>query len=295
MAQNFLYMFEFVVDDLLVTRPNYCAPDEYPTCCEVSFRNSVFVSICDREFGHCVDPSAPKCGKCCLFSLESPIQDSDRLMIHIYKKKTDKCKFLIGCTDMPIRGLFDKVMENFNIENPNWEEGLRRHAQTMPEAGVPPKCPEVVDNDCDEDTAGRREQLCPTSELTKCLLPLFNLKGCQTGNVVMIIRLVANGPAIVSSFPFSRICNTGCNRKSDSTSRCEGGNDSSPLDESKLDGKTSVGKTYRRNPRPCNGCPALDDPCFTREKKQFCQRYFACNADKGCPCNEVMDECTRCK
>ncbi|XP_061389993.1 uncharacterized protein LOC133325227 [Musca vetustissima] len=271
MAQNFLYMFEFVVDDLLVTRPNYCAPDEYPTCCEVSFRNSVFVSICDREYGHCVDPNASKCGKCCLFSLESPIQDSDRLMLHVYKKKTDKCKFLIGCTDMPIRGLFDKVMESFEIENPNWEDGLKKHIQTMPQAGVPPKCPAIVDNDCNEDSMGRKEQLCPTSELTKRLLPLFNLNGCQTGNIVMIIRLVANGPTIVSSFPFAKICNAGCNKTCNSETET----------------------TVRCVSSPCNGCPELDDPCFTPEKKQICQRYFACNTDKGCPCDEVEDECAR--
>ncbi|XP_005188523.2 uncharacterized protein LOC101893663 [Musca domestica] len=311
MAQNFLYMFEFVVDDLLVTRPNYCAPEEYPTCCEVSFRNSVFVSICDREYGHCVDPSATKCGKCCLFSLESPIQDADRLMFHVYKKKTDKCKFLIGCSDMPIRGLFDKVMESFEIENPNWEDGLRKHLQTMPHAGVPPKCPAIVDNDCNEDSMGRREQLCPTSELTKRLLPLFNLNGCQTGNIVMIIRLVANGPAIVSSFPFSKICNSGCNKSCNKeggnsgrcggggatdgssypeTSRYEGGDDTNELEETD---KACAKPSRRRQSQPCNGCPALDDPCFTPEKKQICQRYFACNTDKGCPCDEVEDECAR--
>ncbi|XP_058982425.1 uncharacterized protein LOC131804084 [Musca domestica] len=311
MAQNFLYMFEFVVDDLLVTRPNYCAPEEYPTCCEVSFRNSVFVSICDREYGHCVDPSATKCGKCCLFSLESPIQDADRLMFHVYKKKTDKCKFLIGCSDMPIRGLFDKVMESFEIENPNWEDGLRKHLQTMPHAGVPPKCPAIVDNDCNEDSMGRREQLCPTSELTKRLLPLFNLNGCQTGNIVMIIRLVANGPAIVSSFPFSKICNSGCNKSCNKeggnsgrcggggatdgssypeTSRYEGGDDTNELEETD---RACAKPSRRRQSQPCNGCPALDDPCFTPEKKQICQRYFACNTDKGCPCDEVEDECAR--
>ncbi|XP_075162163.1 uncharacterized protein LOC142234846 [Haematobia irritans] len=310
MAQNFLYMFEFVIDDLLITRPNHCAPEEYPTCCEISFRNSVFVSICDREYGHCVNPNGPKCGKSCIFSLEKPIQDVDRLMIHVYKKKTETCKFLLGFTDMPIKGLFDKVMENFHVENPNWENVMQKHLQTMPVVGVKPKCPDIVDNDCDEETMGRREQLCPTSELTKRLLPLFNLKGCQTGNIVMLIRLVANGPAMVFSFPFAKVCNTGCHSGGETTIRCGGGgndNETSVNDCSRRVGgnddfegdantdKACGGssKAYRNHKSPCNGCPPLADPCYTPEKKHPCQRYFACNADKGCPCDEVEDECSR--
>ncbi|XP_059226912.1 uncharacterized protein LOC106094572 isoform X2 [Stomoxys calcitrans] len=282
MAQNFLYMFEFVVDDLLVTRPNHCAPEEYPTCCEISFRNSVFVSICDREYGHCVNPNASKCGKSCIFSLDKPLQDDDRLMIHVYKKKTENCKFLIGCTDMPIRGLFDKVMENFNIKNPNWLDLMRRHLQTMPQAGA---CSKVVDNDCDEEASGRREQLCPTSELTKRLLPIFNLKGSQTGNIVMIIRLVANGPTMVFPFPYSKGSKARCNSKSkvlqspndecvDTSARRVGGGNDSSVDE---DGPEAS--------KACEGSKT--------EKQQVCQRYFACNADKGYPCDVVEDECSR--
>uniref|UniRef100_A0A1B0AL21 Transcriptional cofactor Bfc domain-containing protein n=1 Tax=Glossina palpalis gambiensis TaxID=67801 RepID=A0A1B0AL21_9MUSC len=348
MAQNFLYMFEVVVDDLLVTRPNYCAPEEYPTCCEVSFRNSVFLSICDRGFGECVDPTAPKCGKCCLFSLDAPINDTDKLLIHIYKKKTNKCKFLVGCTDMPIKGLFDKVMESFNIENPKWEDTAKKHITSISNPHEP-KSSEIIDNDCDEDSMGRREQLCPTSELTKRLLPLFNLKGSQTGNVVLIIRLVANGPAIVSSFPFARICQAGCGAKppncspkqcpkscpDSATNKCNGADDilpnigrccggmdsafgasgtsktaatSSAKESSKDDkcdapssstatygNKSACGgrKVYKNHKDPCNGCPALEDPCKKEEKKLRCMRYFACNADKGCPCDNVEDDCER--
>lgn len=330
MAQNFLYMFEIVVDDLLVTRPNYCAPEEYPTCCEVSFRNSVFLSICDREFGQCVDPNAPKCGKCCLFSLDAPISDSDKLLVHIYKKKTSKCKFLVGCTDMPIKGLFEKVMESFNIENPNWEEVVSKHVRSIPNPSEPNKHQEVVDNDCDEDSVGRREQLCPTSELTKRLLPLFNLKGCQTGNVVLIIRLVANGPAIVSSFPFSRFCTAGCNPKPKcpqpqppmpkicspkekspcckgaddilpNLGRCCGGNDTGcgggqPSCGGQQPSCSSARKAYRNFQNSNNGCIPMPDPCDNaRPKKPTCQRYFACNADKGCPCDDVEDDCARSK
>uniref|UniRef100_A0A1B0G0X9 Transcriptional cofactor Bfc domain-containing protein n=1 Tax=Glossina morsitans morsitans TaxID=37546 RepID=A0A1B0G0X9_GLOMM len=314
-------------------------------------RNSVFLSICDREFGQCVDPTAPKCGKCCLFSLDAPVSDADKMLVHIYKKKTNKCKFLVGCTDMPIKGLFDKVMENFNVENPNWEETTKKHISNIPHP-LEPKPSQIVDNDCDDDSVGRREQMCPTSEMNKRLLPIFNLKGAQTGNVVLIIRLVANGPAIVSYFPFARICQAGCGAKppicgpKDRTKscpdndkdkcagvddilpqigRCCGGNDSafgasgtSNIDatssakevaskegSSKQDdtgsaaltygNKSACGgrKVYRNFKDPDNGCIPLEDPCKKQEKKLRCLRYFACNADKGCPCDNVEDDCER--
>ncbi|XP_054733567.1 uncharacterized protein LOC129241332 [Anastrepha obliqua] len=271
MAQNFLYMFEFVVDDLLITRPNHCAPEEYPTCCEISFRSSVFVSICDREFGQCVDMCAPKCGKLCIFSLESPVTDKDRLLIHIYKKKTDKCKFLVGATDIPIKPLFDKVTESFNIENPNWMEQLAKHTARLPDPKTPSKTT-VVDNDCDDETLGRREQMCPSSEITKRLLPLFNMKHMQTGNLVLIMRLVCNGPTIVNSFPFSSICSTGCGKKS---TPCP------PI------------CPPAAAPQPQGVCP-MPDPCQKPDNKPpICRRYFACNADKGCPCEECEDYCDR--
>ncbi|KAI8126309.1 hypothetical protein FF38_09130 [Lucilia cuprina] len=309
MAQNFLFMFEFVVDDLIVTKPNYCAPEEFPTCCEVSFRNSVFVSICDREFGQCLDPCMPKCGKSCLFSLETPISDSDKLHVHIYKKKTEQCKFLIGCTDLPIKGVFDKVMENFNIENPNWQDVSAKHVKTLPNPKETKKSTEIVDNDCDSYEEGRREQLCPTSELTKQLLPLFNLKGCQTGNVVLLIRLVAIGPAIVSSFTFSRICNAGCDKKAPSCgpmirpsgngkeacdatcSRAVGGMENDNVRN--RGGHGNENPSVSKQNKPNNGCVPLRDPCHREIKKPICQRYFACNADKGNPCDEIEDECER--
>lgn len=317
MAQNFLYMFEFVVDDLLVTRSNSCAPEEYPTCCEVSFRNSVFISICDREFGQCVDDCSPKCGKCCLFALESPITDSDKLQIHVYKKKTEKCKFLVGCTEMPVKNLFDKVMEKFNTENPNWQEMQSKHLQNIPNSSEPKKPTEIIDNDCDSDFEGRREQLCPTSELTKSLLPLFNLKRSQTGNVVLIIRLVANGPAIVSTFPLARICEAGCERKLTNCKSKKSASNNKPctraqeicssipdccsgFKDSNRNGKASTmrcgaTKQYKSFQNQNNGCMPMQDPCLKEVKNPVCRRYFACNADKGCPCDYVEDECERCK
>lgn len=322
MAQNFLYLFEFVVDDLLIIRPNLCAPEEFPTCCEVTFRNNVFVSICDREFGQCLDPCMPKCGKCCLFSLDCPVTDKDKLHIHVYKKKTDKCKFLLGCTDLPIKCLFDKVMENFNIENPSWQDIVCKHIEKLSHSKDSCKQSEIIDNDCDVEEEERREQLCPTYELTKALLPLFNLKGCQTGNLVLLIRLVANGPAIVSTFPFSRICNAGCNSKpqpcdikppsceeeilecversghrrdagmdktctNDDKDNCSSGNKNNP--------PCTSSKQYKSFVNPKNGCLPMKDPCDKEKKKPPCQRYFACNADKGYPCEDVEDVCQRCK
>ncbi|KAM7355640.1 uncharacterized protein ACRADG_001639 [Cochliomyia hominivorax] len=300
MAQNFLFMFEFVPDDLIITRPNNCAPEEFPTCCEVAFRNSVFVSICDREFGECIDPCMPKCGKSCLFSLETPITEADKLHIHIYKKKNEQCKFLIGCTDLPIKSLFDKVMENFNIENPNWQDIINRHIKSLPNPKEPHKQSEIIDNDCDSMDEGRREQLCPTSELTKQLLPLFNLKGCQTGNIVLLIRLVAMGPAMVSSFPFSNVCSAGCEKraptcnttKSD-TQKCnrfDGGMDN---DDARIKGGNECASGSRQNKSSVRGCVGLKDPCLKETKKPICQRYFACNADKGKPCDDIEDECER--
>lgn len=296
MAQNFLFMFEFVVDEVIIIKANKCAPEEYPVCCEISFRNSVYVSICDHEFGVCVDPCKPKCGKNCIFSLESPIDEKDKLLVHIYKKKTDQCKFLLGCTELPVKTLFDKVMENFEIQNPKWMNIVNRHISSMPKPKGPKKQREIVDGDCDSEDEERREQLCASAELTKQLLPIFNLKGCQTGNVVLLTRLVAFGPTIVTAFPFSRVCNAGCSKNTDicrsnafdiNLSRCDAGMDN--MCKANDDIKPSGSKQHKS----CNGCIPLKNPCHKERKKWLPQRYFACNADKGCPFEEIEDECAR--
>jgi len=264
MAQNFLYMLEFVVDDVLITRPNVCAPEEYPTCVEVTFRSSVFLSVCDREFGECPDPCKTKCGKCALFSLESEITDKDRLFVHVYKKKTERCKFLLGAADLPIKPFFDRVTENFNIENPDWQESIKDQLNRMPD---PRKKSTDCIEDCDDDKDGRPEQMCPTAELSKRLLPLFNRRGLQTGNIVIIMRLVCNGPAIVSSFPAAKFCSSTCKNGKESCDICP------------------------QPPAPQTGPCVQPDPCKRRDKSQRrCQRYFACNEDKLCPCDGCEDD-----
>ncbi|KAH8415623.1 hypothetical protein KR222_006740, partial [Zaprionus bogoriensis] len=232
LANSLIYMFEFVVDDLVIVRQNLCAPEEYPTCVEITFRSSVFLSICDREYGSCVNPKQPKCGKCCIFALDSPVTDKDRLLIHVYKKRTSRCKFLIGLTDMPMKPIFDRVRESFDAENLNWEKIWTDQVINMPKLKGPNK--DVMDNcACYDPGFERREQLCPTSEITKRLLPLFNLCKQQTGNIVIKMRLLCNGPAIVSAFALnSPVCSR--NPKCPECPPCA--------------------------PKPCSSCPSCGKP-----------------------------------
>ncbi|XP_020812362.1 uncharacterized protein LOC110187310 [Drosophila serrata] len=298
-ARNFLYMFEFVVDDLLITRQNLCAPEEYPTCTEITFRSSVYVSICDREVGCCVNPSSPKCGKCALFTLESPITDKDKLLVHVYKKRTESCKFLIGLTEVAIKPIFDRVKESFDAENPNWENAMLGHVAQLPRMKGP-NSKGLLDNcSCYEKLNERHEQWCPTSELSKRLLPLFNLCKMQTGNIVIIMRLVCNGPTIVSSFPFSRICS----RNPKSPPPCPPGEPCDPCDPCGPSDPCAAAATATGGPmnksNPC--CPPpptrkcrMADPCAPRvEPVAKCLRYYACNVDKLCPTDYCEDEFDR--
>ncbi|XP_055847126.1 uncharacterized protein LOC129912755 [Episyrphus balteatus] len=255
MAQNFLYMFEFVVDDLLITRPNMCAPEEYPTCCELTFRSHVFVSICDKEFGGCID-TARKSGKCCLFSLETPIMRTDRLQLHVFKKRTDQCKFLIGATEIPVHRMFDKVTDDFYARNPNWNAHLK-NPKANARSSISKKNKVVIDNDCGaaDSSATRKEELCPTYELSKKLLALSNMSGgLQTGNIVLIMRLACMGPTIVSPFLF---------------------------------GKPSPSSCCPKVRAPCKKDEVND--------ATLCKRYFSSNAEKDCTCGECEDEEDRCQ
>lgn len=253
MAQNFLYMLEFVVDDLLITRPNMCAPEEYPTCCELTFRSHVFVSICDKEFGGCID-TARKSGKCCLFSLETPISRSDRLQLNVFKKRTDQCKFLIGATEIPVHRMFDKVTDEFYAKNPNWDAHLK-NPKLNTRTSISKKNKVIIDNDCGADTSTtRKEELCPTYELSKKLLALSNMSGTlQTGNIVLIMRLACMGPTIVSPF--------------------------------------SVGRASCVPPCPKVKAPCAKNVV---NDTVMCKRYFSKNSDKGCPCEACEDEEGRC-
>ncbi|KAM8709618.1 hypothetical protein ACLKA7_016431 [Drosophila subpalustris] len=313
--RSLIYMFEFVVDDLLITKQNLCAPEEYPTCVEITFRSSVFVSVCDREYGSCVNPCQSKCGKCCIFALESPVTDKDRLLIHVYKKRTNRCKFLIGLTELPMKPIFDRVKESFDIENPNWEKIWKEQLQVLPRMKGQNK--DVMDNcACYDPGNERREQLCPTSELTKRLLPLFNLCKQQTGNMVLIMRLLCNGPAIVSTFSLNRpicsrnpkcpdpCCPPPCPPCPPSPScpscgpcdpcaedPCGGGSNSA------TGGPMDTGKKCRGGcqPPPLPQC-TMPDPCPKNDaanQMPKCLRYFSCNLDKLCPCEYCEDEFDR--
>ncbi|KAH8322672.1 hypothetical protein KR059_002814 [Drosophila kikkawai] len=300
-ARNFLYMLEFVVDDLLITRQNMCAPEEYPTCTEITFRSSVYVNICDREVGTCVNPNSPKCGKCALFTLESPITNKDKLQVHVYKKRTESCKFLIGLTEVAVKPIFDRVKESFDAENPDWEGAMMGHVAQLPKMKGP-NSKGLLDNcACYEKLNERHEQWCPTSELSKRLLPLFNLCKMQTGNIVLIMRLVCNGPTIVSTFPFSRICSRNpkplpCPPPCEPCpcSPCD------PCDPCDPPPMTATGGPMNKC-KPCKPCqkPPLRkckmvDPCAPRvEPIAKCLRYYACNVDKLCPTDYCEDEFDR--
>ncbi|EDW69392.1 uncharacterized protein [Drosophila virilis] len=331
--RSLIYMLEFVVDDLLITRQNLCAPEEYPTCVEITFRSSVFLNICDREYGTCVNPKQPKCGKCCIFALESPITDKDRLLIHVYKKRTNRCKFLIGLTELPMKPIFDRVRESFDAENVNWEKIWHEQLQNIPKMKGPNK--DVLDNcACYDPGHERREQLCPTSELTKRLLPLFNLCKQQTGNIVLIMRLLCNGPAIVSAFslnhsicsrnpvgpppcpspcppPCPPPCPSPCQPPCPPCPSC--GKFKAPCEPERCPedpcdpccgggSASATGGPMDTGKRCCRGkCPPCPlpkcvqpDPCYQPPPEpKKCLRYFACNLDKMCPCEYCEDEFDR--
>lgn len=136
MAQNHLFMLEFAVQELVITQANECAPPEYPLNAEFTFRSGVYVSIPEDDFGSVKDESLEdelmcppkrlsqnnnpnKSGQCCLFALENPVKEDELLMIHVYKKRTERCKFLIGATELKVKEMFDNVMLKYNDANNN--------------------------------------------------------------------------------------------------------------------------------------------------------------------------------
>lgn len=125
MALNYLYMFEFVVDDLLITMMNECAPEEYPTYVEMSFRSQCYVSICDQEEGGCMEATCRN-GKCALFSMDEELAENDTLYVHVYKRRHGKkCKFLLGMAAVPVFTMFKKVTRHFHEENPSLVQYLK--------------------------------------------------------------------------------------------------------------------------------------------------------------------------
>ncbi|XP_034105900.1 uncharacterized protein LOC117569020 [Drosophila albomicans] len=308
MDRGLIFMLDFVIDDLLITRQNLCAPEEYPTCVEFTFRSSVFVSICDREYGSCVNPKQPKCCKCCIFALDSPVTDKDRLLIHVYKKRTMRCKFLIGLTELPMKPIFDRVRESFDIENPNWEKIWQDQLDKLPKMKGQNKV--SLDNcACYDPGFERREQLCPTAETTKRLLPLFNLCKQQTGNMVLVMRLLCNGPAIVSTFALGQsVCSRNpkcpdpcCPPPSCPPQPCPScGKMKPPCPEDPCCASATGGPmdTGKKCGSKCPPCPppvcTMPDPCAKEEDSpKKCLRYFACNLDKMCPCDYCEDEFDR--
>ncbi|XP_064539942.1 uncharacterized protein LOC135429549 [Drosophila montana] len=253
---HLLYMFDFVVDDLVITRRNHCAPEEYSTCVELTFRSSVYANICDREYGGCIEPKQPQCGKCCIFALESPITEEDRLLVHVYKKRTDRCKFLIGFGEVKVKPLFDKIDKEFNTENWGWRSKRQDNMINLPLLKGSNR--DLLDT-CECFNAGfqRLEQLCPSYTMAKRMLPLFNICQQQTGNMVLIMRLLCHGPTIVSHF-----------RK--------------------------IGNKMVPTPRPADQHPCYIIPA-ERDGKRPTKgyRYFACNEDKLCPYDICEDEFDR--
>ncbi|XP_020801470.1 uncharacterized protein LOC110178625 [Drosophila serrata] len=197
---NLFWMMEFVVDDMLITRQNKCAPEEYPTCVEITFRSSIYLCVCDREYGSCVNPTSPQVGKCVMFTLDSPVTDEDKLYIHVYKKRSGNCKYLLGMAEMQAKPIFDRVKKDFDAQNLNWEESVMYNVKTKPRLK---KCVKANSCSCYGTVPERQEQYIATSELTKRMLPLFNQCKMQTGNLVLLMRVVCSGPSIVSSFEFN--------------------------------------------------------------------------------------------
>ncbi|XP_034481140.1 uncharacterized protein LOC117786839 [Drosophila innubila] len=254
---HLLYMFEFVVDDLVITQQNYCAPEEYPICVEIIFRNSVYVNICDRDYGDRINPTRPKSGKRCIFALESPVTKDDRLLVYVYKKRSKCCKFLVGLMEVEIKFLFDRVKKSFDMGNINWNKQWQDQLADMPKmknsSYVMDRC------DCYDSGYERREQLNPLSEVSKQMIPLFNLCNRQTGNIVLLMRLSCHGPTVVSAF-------------------WKQGNQYVPQPPTK---------------QPQNRPSFLHEEDVDIKRQTKCYRFFACNKDKLCPSDFCEDEFDR--
>ncbi|KAL7734725.1 hypothetical protein ACLKA6_011014 [Drosophila palustris] len=250
---HLIYMFEFVVDDLVITHNNYCAPEEYPICVEICFRNSVYVSICDRDYGNRENPSRPKSGKRCIFALESPVTKDDRLLVYVYKKRSNCCKFLVGLMEVKIKYLFDRVKKSFDMGNFNWNKEWQEQLADMPKMK---NSSYVLDRcDCYDSGFERREHFRPLSEVSKQMIPLFNLCNRQTGNIVLIMRLSCHGPTIVSAFI--------------------------------KDGNRYVPQPPSKQPQNRPSLIYEEDVHMKQHKK--CYRFFACSKDKLCPCDICED------
>ncbi|XP_017861104.1 PREDICTED: uncharacterized protein LOC108612664 [Drosophila arizonae] len=253
---NLLYMFDFVIDDLVIIRKNHCAPEEYATCVEFTFRSNLYINLCDREYGGCIDPKQARCAKCCIFPLDKPVTDEDRLLIHVYKKRTDRCKFLIGMTEMVVKPLFDEIDKTFEDQNTDWLMKRQDSLKGLPTLKGSNR--DMLDR-CECFNAGfrRREQLCPNYVVVKRMLPLFNLCNQQTGNMVLLLRLLCHGPTIVSQLH--------------------------------LVGNKFVPVEQPPDQHPCYILPEEREGNFPTTG----YRYFSCNLDKLCPCDTCEDEFDR--
>lgn len=126
--EHYLYTLEFFVENLRVSKPNECAPPEYPTNVEFRFRQGFYCSIPPHQIGSITEQGSKdnerwtpsdreKKGRCCVFTLERPIDDSDYLDVRVYKKMDDRCKFLIGQLEIPLTKTFQELMAKFYAEN----------------------------------------------------------------------------------------------------------------------------------------------------------------------------------
>lgn len=194
--RGMMYMFEFIVEDLIIAHPNHCAPVEFTTSVEINFRNNVYLNICDSDyFGLRV-----KRGKRCIFTVLRQITEDDRLIIQVSKKRKVRnqgnIKFILGTADAEVKSLFDTVDTKFKNENIDWYERRQNHLMKRPTMDTEKKS--ILDNcECYEVSDHRYEEMTPIFEKTKRLVPLFNLCQKQTGNILMIISLHCLGPSIM--------------------------------------------------------------------------------------------------
>ncbi|KAH8415622.1 hypothetical protein KR222_006731 [Zaprionus bogoriensis] len=250
-----IYMFEFIVDDLIITHQNYCAPNEYPTAVEFSFRNNVYVNITDKDLGSYLEPLRPMYGKRCCFVLQSPVTEDDRVLIHVYKKQTNRCKFLVGLTEVSVKSLFDCVNRKFQNENTDWKKRWQTQLEQMPRMGLDRGLLDTCD--CFDASYERSEQLCPLSEVTKRMVPIFNLCSQQTGNIIVIMRLYCHGPTIVSHF-------------SQQVAPADAASPLRPLEKKQSSIRPEPRRKKHSSKRsrctPCNKC----SPCKTCKSSNFC-------------------------
>lgn len=306
--EHYLYTIEFLVQNLTITKGNICAPQSYPVNAEFKFRRGLFVSIPQSDFGAVVDKTNPprssqvsgyyddyeysndrnnrKSGRCCAFTLDRPLDSNEALDIRVYKKKSDKCKFLIGMAELPLSNQFQELMDKFFALNKGqfYNTLKQRHrdvagspATPYPPSGTP-KHPEYGSTEAEVEER-RTKKLPDENEATfkpedgqdsfgihtdpnpiqpdkqanvvfKASIQLRNNRGEGSAFMVVLIRLACMGRTVCTEIPFPKKDGGGAHHRQMSIESKES-HKLDPFGESSMDDSGSLedGRFYSDRPQ----------------------------------------------